>query len=160
MTRNNLLFDLVAKQYKLCGRIQTSLPIASFLEKALHGRARFETSFKPHGAARRRFARCNLICQLELLHCLGCWSARSARREWMHRLLQKCPLSRTFHSYLLSLVISYQCSLTVDFQDAFLYQEFTGAVRLPSRAQRYPNGAVFSRSASDCGENLFPLEAC
>ena len=47
---------------------------------------------------------------------------------------------------------------TVCIQDAFFYQWFTGAAHLPSSAQRHSNRAVHNRSASDCRENLLPLE--
>ena len=73
----------------------------------------------------------------------------------MHGMVQRCP-SFADSSYLLS--ACYHCSFTVCLQDAFPYQWFTGVIYLPSSAQRHSNRAVHGRSASDCRENLFPVE--
>ena len=76
-----------------------------------------KTSYKPHGAAKRRFARCNLIGQLELFRCLTGVSkglvAHGARRKYMHGLVQRCHI---FHSYL---HISYHLAISVHSQFVF-----------------------------------------
>ena len=68
-----------------------------------------QTTMKWHQAALR--ARCNLIGQLELLGCLD-WSFKSSCGAWCQTgmdglLLQRCTLSQLFHSFFLSLVISF-----------------------------------------------------